>query len=313
MCNFLENWLLNGDVSIRYQVYRDLFSEDRPNLQKRIPEEGWGKLYLSKRRSDGHWGKAFYQPKWTSTHYTLLDLRNLCMPKDHRLILESVNLVADKEKGKDGGINPSATIANSDVCINGMFLNYACWFRIDERKLYSVVDFILSQVMPDGGFNCHSNRSGARHSSLHTTLSVLEGIEEYKRNGYTYCIDDLEEAAKSSREFILIHRLYLSDRTGKIIRPEFLRLPYPTRWKYDILRAMDYFRYSNTAWDDRMRPAVEVLMKKRNKKGTWPLQAHYPGARHIEMEEVGMPSRWNTLRAKRVLKYYKIELTDYIK
>ena len=130
----------------------------------------------------------------------------------------------------------------SDVCVNGMFLNYAAYFGADEEALKSVVDFILSQHMPDGGFNCHSNRIGAVHSSLHTTLSVAEGILEYARNGYRYRLADLEKARRRSDEFMLVHKLYQSHRTGKTINPGMLRIPYPPRWYYDILRALDYFR-----------------------------------------------------------------------
>jgi hypothetical protein len=301
------DWLLEGDVSIQYQVHRDLLSADRKDLQNRIAGEGWGVLFLSKRRSDGHWGQKFYQPKWTSSHYTLLDLRNLCIAPDCPEIKASIDMIATTEKGKDGGIRPMGSIEASDVCINGMFLNYASYFRTDPGWLESVVDFILSQRMPDGGFNCRSNRSGAVHSSLHTTLSTLEGITEYERNGYTYRLDELKQAAETSVEFMLIHRLYKSDRTGEIIRPEFLRLSYPGRWRYDILRALDYLQYAGYEWDARMGPALEVVLKKRNPDNTWNVQAKHPGQVHFDMEKPGRPSRWNTLRVLRVLQHFHIE------
>lgn len=301
------NWLLNGDVSIQYQVYRDLLSQERKDLLKRIANEGWGNKFLSKRKSDGHWGIKFYQPKWTSTHYTLLDLRNLCLSPGNTIVKDSIELVIRNEKGQDGGILPIGTDQKYDVCLNGMFLNYAAYFGTQEDKLKSVVDFILSQQLPDGGFNCRYNRSGARHSSLHSTLSVLEGITEYELKGYNYRASELEKVKKASAEFILMHKLFLSDRTGEIINKDFLKLTYPCRWRYDILRALDYFQYSGAEWDERMRQAVEVLLKKRNKEGTWNVQAKHPGQVHFDMEKSGKPSRWNTLRALRVLKHFNID------
>ena len=298
-------WLLEGDVSIQYQVHRDLLNVERKELQTRIATEGWGALYLSRRNPDGHWGQKFYQPKWTSSHYTLLDLRNLCISSDCGEIQETLDLIFKTEKGPDGGIRPIGSVQASDVCINGMFLNYASYFGVAADKLESVVDFILSQLMPDGGFNCMANRSGAVHSSLHSTLSVLEGITEYELNGYQYRLKELQLARQSSLEFILIHRLFLSDKTGKVIRPEFLRLPFPGRWKYDILRALDYFQYAGVDWDDRMGQAMQVLLKKRNKDLSWNVQAKHPGQVHFEMEKAGRPSRWNTLRALRVLKHFR--------
>lgn len=300
----LIEWLLEGDPSIQYQTHRDLLGADRPALQARIAMEGWGAAFLANRRPDGHWGRAFYQPKWISTHYTLLDLRHLGIAPDHPLIRQSVVMVAETEKSPDGGINPHTELLQSDVCVNGMFLNYACYFGAPEEKLRSVIDFILSQRMPDGGFNCHSNRSGAVHSSMHTTISTVEGIAEYAKNGYTYRLDELLQSKATSEAFLLMHRLFLSDRTGAIIKKDFLKLSYPSRWKYDILRALDYFRYAQIPWDERLRPAVEVLLSKRNKDGTWNVQAHHPGQVHFDMEQAGKPSRWNTLRALRTLAYY---------
>jgi hypothetical protein len=300
--NTVIQWLLSGDVSIQYQVYRDLLDIERPDLQQRIKQEGWGNLLLSKKGDHGHWGQKFYQPKWTSTHYTLLDLKNLAIEPGLQPIQETLELVFREEKGPDGGIRPIGSTLKSDVCINGMFLNYACYFKVEESELNSVVDFLLSQHMKDGGFNCHSNRKGCVHSSLHTTISVLEGILEYARNGYTYRLNELQYAAAASREFILIHRLFKSDKTGAIIDPKMTMLSYPSRWRYDILRALDYFHFARIAWDERMNDAVDLLLKKQTMEGTWPLQAKHPGQTHVDMEKVGKPSRWNTLRALRVFK-----------
>ena len=297
-------WLLTGEVSVQYQTRRDLLNSDQGPLRERIATEGWGARFLSLRRSDGHWGRAYYQPKWTSTHYTLLDLKNLAISPFTKPIQRTIEIVLENEKGADGGINPSATIKQSDVCLAGMFLNVASYFRAEEQALCSVVDFILSQQLSDGGFNCRFNRSGAVHSSLHSTLSVIEGINEYARNGYTYRLRALRGAERESREFILRHRLFRSDRSGEVIDKKMLMLSYPSRWRYDILRALDYFRAAGVDYDQRMEDAIAVLLKKRRPDGTWPLQARHPGQTHFEMEQVGAPSRWNTLRALRVLKYF---------
>ena len=294
-------WLLKGDVSIRYQATRDLLGSDNKDLQKRIASEGWGKQLLSKRKAHGHWGDRFYQPKWTSTHYTLLDLRNLNLSPDNPIAKEAIEQTLQAGKADDGGIplGPTST-KHSDVCVNGMFLNYASYFKTDEKKLHSVLDSILQEIMPDGGFNCRTARSGARHSSLHSTISVLEGFFEFIRSGSTYRLKDIQKARKSSEEFILIHQLFLSDRSGKIIHNDFLKMSYPFRWKYNILRAMDYFQYSGRKWDSRMEKALNVIRNKRNKDGTWNMQAAHPGKVHFVMEKAGKPGRWNTLMALRI-------------
>ncbi len=300
----LIDWLLEGDVSIQYQVYRDLLATEKPHLRSRIATEGWGAQFLSYRKKEGHWGQRFYQPKWISTHYTILDLKNLAISQNNNEIKQSISQVIQKLKGPDGGIFPIGAEKKSDVCVNGMFLNYAAYFWIKEDNLKSIVDFLLSEHMEDGGFNCNSNTKGAVHSSLHSTISVLEGIFEYAKNGYGYRLEELQEAADKSRTFILQHRLFRSDRTGNIIDKKMLMLSYPSRWKYDILRALDYFQFAGINYDPRMQDALDILKKKRRKDNKWPVQAKHPGQTHFDMEKTGGPSRWNTLRALRILKHF---------
>lgn len=305
----LITWLLAGDVALQYQTHRDLLGEERPDLRARIATEGWGARILRARKKAGHWGRGFYQPKWTSTHYTVLDLKNLSLAPDHPLLRASIADVLAHHKGQDGGINPSRSSHKSDVCICGMGLNYAAYFGLPLATLTSVVDFLITVQMPDGGFNCQSNHSGAVHSSLHSTISVLEGIQEYVSNGYSYRVTELNHIAQQAREFILQHRLFRSDKTGAIIRPSFLMLSYPSRWYYDILRALDYFQMAGIGYDPRMQDALDVVLQKRRLDGTWPLQAKHPGETHFDMEKPGRPSRWNTLRALRVLQHFGIAAT----
>jgi len=303
--DFTLNWLLEGDVAIQYQVHRDLLDVDRPDLQARIASEGWGARFLAARNPDGHWGRGFYQPKWTSTHYTLLDLRHLCLPPGHPQVLETIDLILAQSKDAQGSINPHRTPgAPSDVCISGMFLTYACYFGVDAEPLHSIIDYLLPQQMPDGGFNCQREYGSPVHSSLHSTISVLEGIHEYRANGYTYRQAELENIAAQSRAFILQHQLFRSHRTGEVIDPKMLMLSFPSRWRYDILRALDHFQSSQVPYDPRLQPALDVLIKKQRADGRWPVQAKHPGQTHFDMERTGQPSRWNTLRALRVLRFY---------
>ncbi|HLC02316.1 MAG TPA: hypothetical protein VJK02_04720 [Anaerolineales bacterium] len=297
-------WLLEGDVSVQYQVHRDLLATEKPDLRDRIATEGWGAQFLSFRKREGHWGQRFYQPKWISTHYTILDLKNLAISQDNKEIRQSLSQVIQKLKGQDGGIFPFGAEKKSDVCVNGMFLNYASYFGTREDDLKSIVDFLLTEHMKDGGFNCNSNGIGAIHSSVHSTISVLEGILEYAGNGNTYRLDELQDSADKARTFLLQHRLFRSDRSGKIIDRRMLMLSYPSRWRYDLLRALDYFHFAGVKYDPRMQDALDILNKKRRKDNKWPVQARHPGQTHFEMEKTGGPSRWNTLRAMRVLQHF---------
>lgn len=169
--------------------------------------------------------------------------------------------------------------------------------------------------MSDGGWNC-AHLKGATHSSLHTTLCVLEGLNEFKScpkdpsDKKKYRTDEIVRAEKLGIEFLLVHHLYKSHRTGEVIDPKMLRLSYPSRpkdpsdWRYDILRALDYLRTTQKYYDERMSDALILIEKKQHENGKWLLQTKHEGETHFEMEKVGKPSRWNTLRALRVLNHF---------
>jgi hypothetical protein len=296
--------LLSGDVAVQFQTTRDLLHRYDADLQARIAAEGYGRVLLEARGADRHWGRGFYQPKWTSSHYTLLELKNLGLSSRNPSARDTVGLILDTEKGRDGGLNPSKTVKQSDACVNGMALNYASYFGADQQQLVSVVDFLLRWQLPDGGFNCHLNRSGAHHSSVHTTVSVIEGITEYRRSGYRYRLDNLTTARAEAAEFLLRHRLYRSERTGRPIDPEFTRLHFPARWHFDILRGLDALVDAGLAYDDRLDDALRVLKSRRRADGRWPVNQAYRGATRVPPDTPGQPSRWITLLASRVLHTY---------
>ena len=301
------DWLLEGDVSLQYQTGKYLLGKSREELsetRQRIQAEGWGTAFLERRQPSGHWGRDFYQVKWISTHYTLLDLRYLEI-EPISPIRETLEIIFDRYRAKDGSINESRTGKSGDVCINGMVLNYAAFFGVEETQLRSLVDFLLLRIMPDGGFNCQWQTKGTIHSSMHTTISVLEGFNEFIKAGHHYRLTELEQASRAAEEFLLQHRLYKSDKTLEIISPAWTMLSFPSRWKYDILRALLYFADAAVPYDHRMDDAMALLLAKRRKDGTWPVQAKHPGQVHFDMEPTGGRSRFNTLRSLRVLNAYR--------
>lgn len=306
--NKIIDWLLDSDVSIQYltkKYLQNAGSDELKLLRKRIPLEGWGRKFLDARNENGHWGVDFYLPKWISSHYTLLDLRYLEI-EPVEPIMETIALILQQSKSPDGSINESKTVPSGDLCVNGMFLNYAAFFEVPEIELRSVVDYILANLMPDGGFNCELHRRNPSHSSMHTTISILEGIWEYLNTGHHYRANEFQKVKKDAEEFLLQHRLYKSSSTGEIIDKKWTMLSFPSRWRYDILRALVYFVDAGAPYDPRMEDGLNLLKSKQRNDGTWPVQAKHPGQVHFDMEKTGSPSRFNTLRALRVLSMYDI-------
>ena len=299
-------WLLEGDPSIVYQTQRDLLGTAASKLkatQAQIARYGWGKGFLDKQQANGHWGRGSYRPKWICTHYTLLDLLTIGIEPTNEACQRGIQLLLASKQGIDRGLNYARTVPYSDVCINGMILNMASYFSPAAKEMQSIVDYLLERQFADGGWNCMYYQ-GATHSSFHSTIGVMEGFAEYQKTGNNYRKHDVRVALARSGEFLQVHKLCRSDKTNTIVDPKMQKLAFPCRWKYDILRALDLFWSTGARYDNRMTDAIDSLLQKRLPDGRWPLQLKHPGQTHFEMERVGKPSRWNTLRALRVLKQY---------
>ncbi|MAT38950.1 MAG: hypothetical protein CL946_05030 [Ectothiorhodospiraceae bacterium] len=298
-------WLQAGDPAIRWQVMRDILGEPKAAyepVRTMIATSGWGARFLALQDETGTWANGLYGPKWTSTTYTMLQLRRLGLAQDNRQAKSACELLLSKGLYTDGGINYFKSFSHSETCVTAMVLSLVAYFRHWLSDARPLVDYLLQQQMNDGGWNCDSY-NGATHSSFHTTISALEGLREWER-ATTYRRNEIQQSRSRAVEFLLVHRLCKSHRTGEVFDPKMTRLSFPPRWKYDILRVLDFFAECNIAYDERMSDAFALIRKKEDAKGRLPLQQKYSGRIWFDMEEVGKPSRWNTLRWLRVKRRY---------
>ena len=303
-------WLLDGDPAIRWQTLRDLIEAGEVSIERersKVAREGWGARLLAKQDREGTWAGGqssdggLYSPKWTSTTYTMLLLRDFGLPARNRPACRACALLLDRGFQRDGGINYGWR-GRSETCITGMVLSILSYFQYDDERLETLADYLLREQMPDGGWNCRRH-DGATHSSVHSTISVLEGLRFYELHRSRKA-QMVEAAQHRGREFLLMHRLFRSDRTGEIIKPTFLRFSFPPRWHYDILRALDYFQAVNAPSDARLAEGIEIVRSRQREDGRWLLQNNHHGRTYFSLERLGAPSRWNTLRALRVLKWW---------
>ena len=297
---YVISWLLEGDC---WQVHRDLLESPTVLInseREKITQEGWGKKLLDLQDPKGTWAKALYSPKWISTTYTMLLLLRFGTLINNNIEKACVILL-DKGFYKDGGINYFKSMDHSETCVTGMILSICSNFHIDDQRLDSLAEHLVNQQMEDGGWNCESY-NGAKHSSFHTTISVLEGLLGYEQfRGFDKKITKVRNDAM---EFLLEHSLFRSHRTGEIFDQRMMRFSFPPRWRYDILRCLNYACDVRCSKDERFSEAIELVKKKQGKDGRWKLQNRHPGRTYFEMEKPGKPSRWNTLRALRVLKWW---------
>jgi len=302
-------WLLEGDPAIRWQVRRDLLDAPERTLQSeqgRIAREGWGARLLGLQGLDGKWGGGIYTPKWISTTYTMVLLRNIGLPSGHPQAIRACRLLLDLGLWEDGGINYwRRQHDRSETCVSSMTLAMLSWFGLEDPRVDRLAEHVIAQQMADGGWNCQAmpGYGRATHGSFHTTISALEALLEYERFRPARAAAARKAQARG-REFLLVHQLYRSHRTGQVAKDSFTRFSFPTHWYYDVLRGLDYFRDAGVRpSDQRLTDALELVEKRRRRDGTWPLQNNHPGRTFFDMETIGEPSRWNTLRALRVLRW----------
>ncbi|MGI5239561.1 hypothetical protein [Dactylosporangium sp. CA-139066] len=299
------DWLLDADPAIRWQVLRDLTGAPAAEVEAeraRVATEGWGARLLAAAGPDGLWaggacfpagwtGEEPGQP-WTATMHSLQTLRLLGLDPHGAAARRAVALVAahgrwehEGQRYFDGEVEP---------CINGRTIEAGAYFGVDVAPL---VQRVLGEQLADGGWNCEAERGSVR-SSFDTTINVLDGLLEFGAPA-------VAAARRRGEEYLLERSLFRRLSTGEVARPSYLAFAFPYYWHYDVLRALDYFRAAGAAPDPRMAEAVEVVRAKRQPDGRWLQDRVHPGRVHFALDaEPGAPSRWNTLRALRVLDWY---------
>jgi hypothetical protein len=303
-------WLLDSDPAIRWQVMRDLTGEAPDTIaaeRSRVATEGWGAQLLASQSPDGHWGGG---PRgWRDdlpedlrgmliTLYTLAVLKDLGLDPASQQARQMIDRVDRRLVFKRLNNRPFLH-GETEPCINGRILGLGAYFKEPNDAL---ADRLLGEQLEDGGWNCEAPKK-SRRSSFHTTICVLEGLLDYERAGRTSAA--VTRARQRAENYLLERRMFRSMRTGEIINKRWLRFAYPTFWHYDVLRGLDYLRRAGIKPDSRVSEAIEIVIARRHQNGRWPLNLLHPEYIPLEMETgAGRASRWNTLRALTVLRWY---------
>jgi hypothetical protein len=308
------DWLLEGDPAVRWQALRDL--ADAPSdvvaaERARVAGEGWASRILDLEGADGLWeGGALFPARdgrplpwsredgqpWTATCYSLQQLLECGVDPSAARVRRAIDLVRANARWEND--DQPYFEGETEPCINGMVVAQGAFFGVDVD---SVVDRLVGEQLGDGGWNCEAENGSVR-GSFHTTIRVLEGLLLHERA--TGGSAAATTARRRGEAYLLDRGLMRRRSTGEIIDPAFLAFAYPARWHSDVLRGLDYHRTTGDAPDDRVAEAVELVRSKRQPDGRWLLDHTWKGAIPFRLEDGdGRPSRWNTLRALRVLRW----------
>jgi len=272
----------------------------------RVAHEGTGAEILNLQHPDGSWRRAG-APAWLTTLFTMQLLRATgADPTDPAVAAAIARLETGlrwNNRGSGWDLRASETGGSTffegevEPCINGGALAAGAYFR---RPSDNLMRRLVGEQLEDGGWNCEAPKS--TRASFHTTICVLEGLLEYERAvGFA---PEVASSRKRGEDYLLERGLYRRLSTGEIANPEFLEFAFPPRYHYDLLRALDYFRATGSAPDARIAEALGILQSKRQADGRWLLDATYEEVLALSLNEpVNQPSRWNTLRALRVLQW----------
>lgn len=294
-------WLLAGDPVIRWQVMRDLLDEPAEVWEaerRRALKTGWVAELLGHQGKDGEWPTG----RWTGSTWTLLLLVECGLPESHPSARAPVERLLDRFMPPGEAVDGAFLLKRVDLCHLGFWLGLGAHVLGDDPRLAALGEAVLSAQYEDGGWNCQMRNYPERlHSSFNTTFNVLENLRIAAAHGR---IDEgaFERAEGRALELMLAHRMYRSDKTGDVIAERFTHLTYPWHWHYKVLRGLDYLRLTPAIHDPRLDDPIELLISRRKPNGRWPLQKRIPGTQLVEMERPGGESRWNTLRALRVLR-----------
>jgi hypothetical protein len=305
------DWLLDGDPSVRWQVVRDLTEAPPESVaaeRARVATEGAGARLLALQAPDGRWGGAAWNRGWDSTMHALTLLREMGLDPAGAEARRAVGLVRDRVTWQ--GCGPDECAANPffagevEPCINGQVAASGAYFGLDVRSL---VNRLLGEQLEDGGWNCEAE-NGATRSSFNTTICVLEALLEHERASGAR--PEVTAARERGQEYLLARRLFRRQSTGEAIERDrkgggsWTRFAFPTFWHYDVLRGLDYLRRAGVEPDARVAEAIALVASKRDGDGRWPLDVQHAGRMPVVTDDgEGRPSRWNTLRALRVLRW----------
>jgi hypothetical protein len=296
----LLRWLLDSDPAIRWQVMRDLTDASSDAIaaeRSRVATEGWGAQLLARQSPSGKWGGRKENAGLLITFYSLVVLMDLGLDPASKQARRMTDRVDRHLIFKWHG-NRRFFDGETEPCINGRILALGAYFKEPNDAL---ADQLLGEQLEDGGWNCEAPKSC--RSSFHTTICVLEGLLAYERAGRKSAA--ATTARKKAEKYLLERSLFRSLRTGEVIDNRWLRFSFPPFWHYDVLRGLDYLRNAGIQPDTRVSEAIEIVMKRCHQNGRWPLNLLHPERIPLKIETaVGSASRWNTLRALRVLRWY---------
>jgi hypothetical protein len=291
--------LLNHESPvIRYWALRDLkgYRANDPEvarLQDDIAK--WSPIdkHLSEQNRKGYWAypEDCYWPKWSATVWSLILLGETGIRSSHPSVAAGCEYFLNMATSQDKSWPPITQSGPEsyrllwEPCVTGNMARTLTVFGYGrDPRAQSMFEFLVRTQLPDGGWNCEFGEWGVKvkHSSFMSTIEPLWAFSALDRSLWP---KGSKEVVDRAAEFMLLHWLHKSDRTGKVINEEWTKLHFPLFYYYDILHGLRVLTDLGYGSDGRVSEALQLIKQKQLSDGTWPMESSYINA-----------NRWNYMK-----------------
>jgi hypothetical protein len=275
---------------------------------------------LAAQNPEGWWVRPGhgYSPKYTGTTWSLMFLGQLGADGTDPRVRAACEYVLDHTQTAGGGFGCAASGTNRPApssvvhCLNGNLLRALIGFGwLDDERVQRSLAWQAASVTGEGdvprysttpgpGFRCGFN--GGTPCAWGATKVVL-GLASVPEAARTPAV---AHALEAGVDLLLscdpASANYPSATPGAKPSGSWFKLGFPCGYVTDVLQVLEALCAAGAAGDPRLGPALEWVMAQRDESGRWANRYASEGKMIRDIDRPGLPSKWVTLRACRVLK-----------
>ena len=318
-------WLLEPDnPSVTYLTLTEILGKPENNSQVKkskidIMKKGPVPKILAKQNDEGYWGIAedFYmRSKYKGTVWSLIILAELGADgRDERIKKTCEFLLKISQDYESGGFSHRGNFNSggnhNDIipCLSGnMVWTMIRFGYLNDLRVQKAINWLIKHQRYDDGIaqapegwpyryeKCWGTHTC--HMGIVKTLKALAEIPPNKRS------KSVNNTIENSVNYLFKHHLYKkSHDLSQVGHQDWIKFGFPRLWQTDALEMLEIL-INLDYYDKRMQDAVDLIVNKQNNEGKWNMERTFNGRFQTSIEPKGKPSKWNTLKALKVLKRF---------